>query len=58
LTSVVNTLNSLLTGVNNLTGALGGLQTAGLALGAFMGAKNVGRDKMFSLIKCSNSRQL
>ena len=43
----VNMLNSLLTGVNKLTDALGSLGSIGLGVGLFAGIKNFGRPKMF-----------
>ena len=42
LKGAVNLLNSLLTGVNKLTDALGGLGTIGLLGGVGLGIKNVG----------------
>lgn len=42
LKSAVNFFNTLLTGVNDLTDALGGLGTIGLGAGLFAGFKNVG----------------
>ena len=51
LKGAVNLLNSLLTGVNKLTDALGSLGTIGLGAGIFAGIKNIGRPKMFGLYK-------
>ena len=51
LKGAVNLLNSLLTGVNKLTDALGSLGTIGLGVGIFAGIKNIGRPKMFGLYK-------
>lgn len=45
-------LNGLLTGVNNLTDALGSLGSIGLGAGLIAGIKNVGRPKMFGLKLC------
>ena len=42
LKGAVNTLNTLLTGVNKLTDALGSLGSIGLGAGIFAGFKNVG----------------
>ena len=46
LTTGVNVLNDLLGMVNQLTDALGGLGTVGLASGLFAGIKNVGIDML------------
>ena len=43
LKGAVNLLNSLLTGVNKLTDALGSLGTIGLGAGLFAGIKNIGK---------------
>ena len=43
LKGAVNLLNSLLTGVNKLTDALGSLGTIGLGAGVFAGIKNIGK---------------
>ena len=43
-------LNGLLTGVNNLTDALGSLGSIGLLGGLYAGYKNFGRPKMFGLV--------
>ena len=43
LKGAVNLLNSLLTGVNKLTDALGSLGTIGLGAGIFAGIKNIGK---------------
>ena len=51
LKGAVNLLNSLLSGVNKLTDALGSLGTIGLGAGIFAGIKNIGRPKMFGLYK-------
>lgn len=50
LTSIVNAFNGILSVVNSLTGAIGSMGTIGATLGAILGAKNVGRSKMFDLI--------
>ena len=50
ITTGINALNGLLGVVNDLTSSLGSLGTLGLGAGLFAGIKNVGRDKMFSLI--------
>ena len=41
----IDFLNTLLTGVNNLTDALGSLGTIGASAGLFAGFKNVGKGK-------------
>lgn len=46
--SVVNSLNTLLSGIQIITEALGPLGSIGLGAGLFAGLKNVGGDKMFS----------
>lgn len=46
--SVVNSLNTLLSGIQRITEALGPLGSIGLGAGLFAGLKNVGGDKMFS----------
>lgn len=48
--ATVNSLNEVLSVINNLTSALGPLGTAGLGAGLFASFKNVGRDKMSSPI--------
>lgn len=45
----VNALNGLLGVVNDITNALGPLESIALGAGLFAGIKNVGRDKMYSL---------
>lgn len=50
--TTADALNGLLGIINNVTGALGFLGSIGLGAGLFAGIKNVGRDKMFSLIHC------
>ncbi|MCI9077332.1 MAG: phage tail tape measure protein [Lachnospiraceae bacterium] len=46
----VNLLNSFVQGITELTNVLGSAGTLGLGAGLFAGIKNVGRDKMFSLL--------
>ncbi len=46
---VINSLNSILSLVNSITGGLGSFRTLGLGVGLYAGLKNVGGDKMFSL---------
>ena len=48
--AIVNSLNGVLSVINNITTALGPLGTAGLGAGLFASFKNVGRDKMSSPI--------
>lgn len=48
--TIVNSLNGVLSVINNITKALGPLGTAGLGAGLFASFKNVGRDKMSSPI--------
>lgn len=48
--AVINSLNSLLSVVNRITDAAGSLGTLGIGAGLIAGFKNVGRDKMSSLI--------
>lgn len=50
IVTIINSLNSLLSAGNSLTGWLGSAGTIGLGAGLLAGIKNVGRDKMFSLI--------
>lgn len=50
IVTIINLLNSLLSAGNSLTGWLGSAGTIGLGAGLLAGIKNVGRDKMFSLI--------
>lgn len=50
ITTGINALNGLLGVVNDLTSSLGSIGTLGLGAGLFAGIKNVGRDKMFSLV--------
>lgn len=50
IVTIINSLNSLLSAGNSLTGWLGSSGTIGLGAGLLAGIKNVGRDKMFSLI--------
>lgn len=50
ITTGINALNGLLGVVNDLTSSIGSLGTLGLGAGLFAGIKNVGRDKMFSLV--------
>ena len=50
IVTIINSLNSLLSAGNSLTGWLGSASTIGLGAGLLAGIKNVGRDKMFSLI--------
>lgn len=49
-TGIINGLNEILSMVNQITGAIGPLATTGLGAGLFSGLKNVGRDKMYSLM--------
>lgn len=46
----INALNSLLEVINAITGALGSLGSIAVGAGLFAGIKNVGRDKMYSLL--------
>ena len=48
--TILNGLNGIVSGINKLTGSLGSLGTIGLGAGIFAGIKNVGRDKMCSLV--------
>lgn len=48
--TIINALNGLLSAGNSLTDWLGPAASIGLGAGLFAGIKNVGRDKMFSLI--------
>ncbi len=48
--AIVNSLNGVLSVINNITKALGPLGTAGLGAGLFASFKNVGRDKTSSPI--------
>lgn len=48
--AIINSLNGLLSVVNKVTDTFGSLGTIGLGAGIFAGLKNVGRDKMYSLI--------
>lgn len=48
--TIINSLNGLLSVVNKVTDTFGSLGTIGLGAGIFAGFKNVGRDKMYSLI--------
>lgn len=50
LTFLVDGLNAVLTGVNNVTKALGTLGTIGLGAGLVAGIKNIGSPKMFGLV--------
>lgn len=50
VTMIADSLNNILSIINNLTNSLGSLGTIGVAAGLFAGFKNVGRDKMYSLI--------
>lgn len=50
ITTGINVLNNFLGVVNDIASSLGSLETIGLGAGLFAGIKNVGRDKMFSLI--------
>lgn len=50
IVTTINSLNDLLSFVNELTSNLGSVGTIGLGAGLFAGIKNVGRDKMFSLM--------
>ncbi len=50
ITTGINTLSGLLGIINDITSSLGSLGTLGLGAGLFAGFKNVGRDKMFSLM--------
>lgn len=50
IVTIIKSLNSLLSAGNSLTGWLGSAGTIGLGAGLLAGIKNVGRDKMFSLI--------
>ena len=47
-----NGLNSLFSVIDKVTSKLGSLGTIGLGAGLFSSIKNVGRDKMYSLICC------
>ena len=47
--AAVNSLNGLLSVVNNVTDKIGSLGTIGLGAGIFAGLKNVGSPKMFGL---------
>ncbi len=49
LTGAVNFFNTILGGVNDLTGALGSLGSIGLGIGIFTGLKNIGREKCILL---------
>ena len=55
--SGINALNSLLEMINKLTDALGPINSLALAGGLFAGIKNVGRVKMFTLIKYADSNK-
>lgn len=57
LKDAVNLFNTLLTGVNNLTDALGGLGTVGLLSGVGLGIKNVGEGKMYPFIVLNSQQQ-
>lgn len=48
--TIINGFNNLLSVIQILTDKLGSLGTIGLGAGLFAGLKNVGRDKMYSLI--------
>jgi len=50
ITTGINALSGLLGIINDITSSLGSLGTLGLGIGLFAGLKNVGRDKMFSLM--------
>lgn len=50
--SGINRLNDLLSVINNITGALGSWGSIGAGIGAFLGAKNLGRHKSVSHIHC------
>lgn len=50
IVTIVNGLNEVVTGINKLTDSFGALGTIGLSAGLFAGIKNVGRDKMCSLV--------
>lgn len=50
VTMIADSLNNILSIINNLTNSLGSLGTIGVAAGLFAGFKNVGRDKMYSLM--------
>ena len=50
LKGIVNIFNGLVQGATKLTEVLSPLGTIGLGAGIFTGLKNVGRDKMYSLI--------
>ena len=43
LTAIVQTLNTLLGGINGVTGALGSAATIGALSGGILGAKNLGK---------------
>lgn len=46
--TALNTVNSIIQGVDKLTSSLGTLGTIGLGGGVFAGIKNIGQDKMWS----------
>ena len=48
--SITKLFNGVLSVINNITTQLGSLGTIGLGTGLLAGVKNVGRDKMYSLI--------
>lgn len=50
VTMIADSFNNILSIINNLTNSLGSLGTIGVAAGLFAGFKNVGRDKMYSLM--------
>lgn len=52
--TITNCLNGVLSVINTLTSKLGSLGTIGLGAGLFASLKNVGRDKMYSIIQNAN----
>lgn len=53
--TALNTVNSLIQGVDKLTSSLGTLGTIGLGGGLFAGIKNVGKPKMYGFIKYADN---
>lgn len=50
VTMIADSFNNILSIINNLINSLGSLGTIGVVTGLFAGFKNVGRDKMYSLM--------